>query len=97
VIILCVWLFGGYCVLLDLHLHHVAAFLTSYQLREILLEKERNADQAAAAEMRHMIGNVAHDLKTVRVDFSFFHLVISLTSISMYIHSLFRPSLQDWK
>lgn len=66
VIILCVWLFGGYCVLLDLHLHHVAAFLTSYQLREILLEKERNADQAAAAEMRHMIGNVAHDLKTVR-------------------------------
>lgn len=63
--LLCGWMIGGYCVLLDLHTHNVAAFLTSYKLREILLEKERNADRAAATEMRHMIGNVAHDLKTV--------------------------------
>ncbi len=67
--LLCGWMFGGYFVLLDLHTHNVAAFLTSYKLREILLEKERNADQAAATEMRHMIGNVAHDLKTVRMPF----------------------------
>jgi hypothetical protein len=56
---------GTFCLLIDLHIHNVAAFLTNHQLREILLEKERNADKQAALEMRHMIGNVAHDLKTV--------------------------------
>lgn len=62
---LIVWFFGGWSIIVDLHIHNVASFLTSHQLRETLLEKERNADRVAATEMRHMIGNVAHDLKTV--------------------------------
>jgi hypothetical protein len=66
VVLLCLG-FGSFCLLIDLHIHNVAAFLTNHQLREMLLEKERNADKQAAEEMRHMIGNVAHDLKTVRI------------------------------
>ena len=43
------------------------AFLNHTLLSEMLDEREMNADAAHALEMRHMIGNVAHDLKTVRM------------------------------
>jgi hypothetical protein len=49
----------------DLHRQRIQSFLTNIKLREILNERERNADAIHAMEMRHMIGNVAHDLKTV--------------------------------
>jgi hypothetical protein len=66
IIVIIVWTIGSVCLFLDLHIHNMAAFLTNDQLRRILEEKERNADKLASQEMRHMIGNVAHDLKTVR-------------------------------
>ncbi len=49
----------------EVHFQRVNAFLSNRKLQEILAENERNADANHAMEMRHMIGNVAHDLKTV--------------------------------
>lgn len=40
-------------------------FFTAHKLHDILLERKKQADEANANEMRHMIANVAHDLKTV--------------------------------
>jgi signal transduction histidine kinase len=49
-------------------------FLITCTLKETLLENERMAAEAHATEMRHMIANVAHDLKTVSTrDFEKFH------------------------
>eukprot|EP00981_Chlorochromonas_danica_P008975 scaffold2384_cov235-Ochromonas_danica.AAC.2 len=39
-------------------------------LQEILKEREKAADEANAEEMRHMIANVAHDLKTPLASFT---------------------------
>eukprot|EP00981_Chlorochromonas_danica_P005006 scaffold998_cov162-Ochromonas_danica.AAC.12 len=39
--------------------------LINMVLQKIVKEKDDNADQIHATEMRHMIANVAHDLKTV--------------------------------
>jgi ABC-type multidrug transport system fused ATPase/permease subunit len=50
----------------ELHRQRMASFLTQRKLQQILTENEKNADKVHATEMRHMIGNVAHDLKTVR-------------------------------
>ncbi len=57
-------------LIIQLHLQRVQTFLHKRDLKELLEENERNADANHAMEMRHMIGNVAHDLKTVRAVFS---------------------------
>jgi hypothetical protein len=41
-------------------------FFSQLKLQEIMLENERIASESKATEMKHIIGNVAHDLKTVR-------------------------------
>jgi signal transduction histidine kinase len=48
----------------------LVAFVNNIMLIEMLEEREKNADAVHALEMRHMIGNVAHDLKTVTFFFS---------------------------
>jgi hypothetical protein len=40
-------------------------FLNYSSLEGMLEQREKNADAQHALEMKHMIGNVAHDLKTV--------------------------------
>lgn len=40
-------------------------FLVTDKLSYLLLENERLADETHANELRHMVGNVAHDLRTV--------------------------------
>jgi signal transduction histidine kinase/CheY-like chemotaxis protein len=50
----------------DLHRQRMQLFLNRKSLKELLKENERNAEAMHALEMRSMIGNVAHDLKTVR-------------------------------
>ncbi len=46
---------------------NIAVFLLTQSQKHLLEENERLADETHAVEMRHMIGNVAHDLKTVSV------------------------------
>ncbi len=65
VIVFAAWFVAGLLFLIDNHIHNVAAFVTSYNLKKTLIENEKTADRMHASEMRHMIGNVAHDLKTV--------------------------------
>lgn len=49
--------------------HMKKLFLMNQQLRSNLEENERTADEKNANEMRSMIGNVAHDLKTPLMSF----------------------------
>jgi len=49
---------------IELHLFRVGNFLSHRKLRETLLENERMHAESKATELRHMIGNLAHDLKT---------------------------------
>jgi hypothetical protein len=71
ILLFVIWLIGGIFLLIDLHIHNVASFLTSYHLKQLLSDHEKAIDNIHALEMRHMIGNVAHDLKTVRFSFCF--------------------------
>jgi hypothetical protein len=40
-------------------------FLLTERMKYLLSENAKMSDEIHANEMRHMIGNVAHDLKTV--------------------------------
>jgi signal transduction histidine kinase len=53
---------GVMCV--ELHLSRVVSFLKYKQLQFTLAENKRMQDENRATELRNMIGNVAHDLKT---------------------------------
>lgn len=41
-------------------------FFTHVKLVQVLRDKKREFDEETACEMRHMVANVAHDIKTVR-------------------------------
>jgi hypothetical protein len=64
-VILAILLISSSMLIVDLQIHKVRMFLTALQLRDSLAENERNAAAKHVEELRHMIGNVAHDLKTV--------------------------------
>lgn len=49
----------------ELHYQRAQSFLSQKKIQQLLEENERTADASNAMEMRHMISNVAHDLKTV--------------------------------
>ncbi len=53
-------------VMYETQRQNVALFLMTQSQQNLLEENERLADEVHANELRHMIGNVAHDLKTVR-------------------------------
>ncbi len=53
------------CLIIDTQVYKVQMFLIANKLGGILEEKELSAIENHAQEMRHMIANVAHDLKTV--------------------------------
>ena len=62
------WISGGMFVVADVQLRNTAMFYTNRKLVALLEENERMSAEITANELRHMIGNVAHDLKTVRSD-----------------------------
>jgi signal transduction histidine kinase/CheY-like chemotaxis protein len=55
------------------------------RLQETLVENERLAVEAQALELRAMIGNVAHDLKTVSRPLRRHHLVFSTDSLTAVV------------
>jgi hypothetical protein len=69
-LILILLLLGSCFLIIDMQLHKVRNFLTAMKLKQSLEENERNAAANHVMEMRHMIANVAHDLKTVSVSIS---------------------------
>lgn len=62
------WIISITLVICDIQIRNVTIYLMNRKLEETLKDNERMADELHANEMRHMIGNVAHDLKTVRID-----------------------------
>eukprot|EP01038_Epipyxis_sp_PR26KG_P004193 gene4193-5964_t len=50
-------------VLFESRRQHLAVFFVTQNLQQLIIENERNAE-IHASELRHMIANVAHDLKT---------------------------------
>lgn len=62
-----IYCLGLVLILYDSSCHKLTLFYHYDNLRKTLAENERKADEIHATEMRHMIGNVAHDLKTVSV------------------------------
>lgn len=52
-------------IILDILRLNFEGFMKSRKLQEALSENERMAAEERASEMRHMIANIAHDLKTV--------------------------------
>lgn len=51
--------------LVGLHFQRAQSFLNQRKVQQLLEENEKNADANLAMEMKHMISNIAHDLKTV--------------------------------
>ena len=72
-------------VLIDKSVRNIVIFLTTKKLKKLIVETEKSAEQAHAVEMRHMIANVAHDLKTVSI-------TLSLSSFSINFSSAFIAS-----
>ena len=66
-----------YLLIRDKHTHIIQAFLHIRYLHDVIQTTEKNAIETQATEMRHMIANVAHDLKTV-----------SIYIVCSYVHAL---------
>lgn len=62
----------------ELHYQRVQGFLNRKKVQQLLEDNEKNADANHAMEMRHMISNVAHDLKTVSFDSLTFFCLLTL-------------------
>jgi len=73
------WTLGVVFFVIELHMQKLHLFLCQHNLKETLSENERTADEQYSTELRHMIGNVAHDLKTVS------HLISPSYHIILYI------------
>lgn len=58
------WSVLGLLMLVQIHLQNIYNYFLKRQLIETLVDKEQKETENHAAEMRHMIANVAHDLKT---------------------------------
>ena len=65
--IIIVYVIAVCCLIIDTQIRKIQMFLLTKDLKETLAENQRMADENHAQEMRHMIANVAHDLKTVSV------------------------------
>lgn len=63
--ILFFWIFVGIFLFVDIHLQSIKTYFLKRKLLETVVDNENNNDINQANEMRHMIANVAHDLKTV--------------------------------
>ena len=65
--LLLVWLMGTVFVIAKIQCKNVRTYLFIAKLREMLRDNERLAEEFHISEMRYVIANMAHDLKTVRI------------------------------
>ncbi len=66
--VFCLLLVGSFFLLYSYQLQSLQLFLASDSQYTTMLEKERKVEQEHLAEMKSLIGNMAHDLKTVSYD-----------------------------
>ncbi len=84
---LIVYAIVSFVIMLDSFKQYLLLFMLSRQLKRTIEANQRLADQNKTTEMRHLIANVAHDLKTV----SPFSYLISSFSDQLSVFSLCRP------
>jgi len=87
-------------VVQETHLFRVGNFLTVKKLQETIEENKRMQEENRATELRHMIGNLAHDLKTVSSCIfmllcCYSHSLVVCLFVVMHSHCL--PSPLAWK
>jgi signal transduction histidine kinase/CheY-like chemotaxis protein len=68
-ILLLFFLCAVLCLVVDFQWQCIQSFAKTMGFKETLVENERAAEAAHVTEMRHMIANVAHDLKTPLASF----------------------------
>jgi signal transduction histidine kinase len=66
-IVVLIWVIAAAIAIRNTQYRNVSIFFTNRKLKEIMLEKERIQEENHANEMRSLIANVAHDLKTVSI------------------------------
>lgn len=74
-------------VMFDSYKQYLLLYLLSRQLKKTIETNQRLADQNKATELRHMIANVAHDLKTVRTRYCVYfspHLIFFIAPFLLY-------------
>ena len=72
-------------LLIEYHRQNWSSFLITNRLSQVIIVNDRMADEIKSNELRHMIGNVAHDLKTVSNEFFLFVLLDSFFSAGCLI------------
>ncbi len=50
----------------DIQIRNLVIYLANVKLKELFVSHQKAASELHQEEMRHLIANVAHDLKTVR-------------------------------
>lgn len=65
ILFLILWTVVTGLVTVEVHLFRIGRFLAQKKLKLLLAENKRIQEENRATELRHMIGNLAHDLKTV--------------------------------
>jgi signal transduction histidine kinase len=74
----------------DLHLSHIASFLEYKQLQHTLAENKRIQEENRSIELRNMIGNVAHDLKTPLTSF-----MAGIDTMNQIVEDLKQQSMHE--
>ena len=59
------WIIAAYFAIRNIQFRNVSSFFLNLKLQEMMVAKERAQEEYHANEMRSLIANVAHDLKTV--------------------------------
>jgi cellobiose-specific phosphotransferase system component IIA len=59
------WAIGTVFLIVDLQIARIKSFLLFLRLNDLIEENDRLAKEFHSSEMRFLIANVAHDLKTV--------------------------------
>ncbi len=80
------WLVVNIFVVAQLQLDKIHRFYMHLQLKSLLVQNEKEAEAFHVNEMRFLIANVAHDLKTVRNAFQYYG-----NSLTLILFSLNQP------
>jgi signal transduction histidine kinase len=60
-----IWIAIAYFAIRDFQLRNMIIFLSTRNVKESMVSQNKALEESHANEMRHLIANVAHDLKTV--------------------------------
>ncbi len=87
------WMLLGCHIIVDSQIRNILLFITKAKLTIVLEEKDRNELENRVNEMRSLIGNVAHDLKTVSILITCIYFTV--LSLSFHYYSPWHHSLLE--